>query len=82
MIENEYKRLIDSGNFEDLIKIIKTTYLRNKERIDNKKKMSDKDNIYFEKAERYLYNEIATVFNMSYEEAKNYVINTVKNLNK
>ena len=49
MIENEYKKLLDTGTFEDLIKIIKTTYLRNKERMDNKKKMSDKDSIYFEK---------------------------------
>ena len=37
-IENEYKQLMQSGTHEDLIKIIKTTYLRNKERIDNNKK--------------------------------------------
>ena len=29
-----------SGRHEDLIKIIKTTYLRNKERLDNKKKIT------------------------------------------
>jgi len=32
LIENEYERLMNSGSFEDLIKIIKTTYLRNKNR--------------------------------------------------
>ena len=37
-IEQEYKELMQSGTHEDLIKIIKTTYLRNKERIDNNKK--------------------------------------------
>ena len=35
-IENEYKKLYLSGKHEDLIKIIKTTYLRNNERIKNK----------------------------------------------
>ena len=33
-IENEYKRLMSTGNREDLIKIIKTTYLINKSRKD------------------------------------------------
>ena len=38
MIENEYRNLFHTNKHEDLIKIIKTTYLRNKERIDNNKK--------------------------------------------
>lgn len=38
ILEQEYKLLIQSGTHEDLIKIIKTTYLRNKERLDNNKK--------------------------------------------
>lgn len=37
-IEKEYKELIYNGSHYDLIKIIKTTYLRNVERINNKKK--------------------------------------------
>ena len=45
-LENEYKELMQSGTHEDLIKIIKTTYLRNKERLDNNKKTTDKDNYY------------------------------------
>ena len=40
-MENEYKRLLDTRDLNDLVKIIKTTYLRNKERIDNKKKISE-----------------------------------------
>lgn len=42
LIENEYKELLKKGTFEDLITIIKTTYLRNKAREDSKKKLSDK----------------------------------------
>lgn len=77
ILENEYKVLLNSGNLEDYIKIIKTTYLRNKERLDNKRKISDKDNYYFNLAEKYLYNEFSIVLNKDFEETKKYVIDRV-----
>lgn len=80
MIETEYRNLLNSNNHEDLIKIIKTTYLRNKERIDNNKKTRDKDEQYFNQAEKYLYNELSLVLGLSYEETKKYVIEKVSNL--
>lgn len=79
-LENIYKELISTGTHTDLIKIIKTSYLRNKERIDNNKKTTDKDNYYFNLAEKYLYNEFSIVLNLSYDETKQYVINNVTNL--
>jgi len=78
LLENEYKRLLNEESKEGLAKIIKTTYERNQERLSNNKKISDKDNRYFEMAEGYLYQEVATVLNMSFEDAKAYVINGVK----
>lgn len=81
LIENEYRRLLNSGSHEDLIKIIKTTYLRNKQRLDSKKKIGDKDKYYFEKAEKYLYNEFSIVLNMNYEDTKNYVVERVNLIN-
>lgn len=77
-IENEYKRLLDTDDLSDLVKIIKTTYLRNKERIINKKKISEKDDNYFNKAEDYLYTELGIVFNMSKENIKEYIIEKLK----
>lgn len=77
LLEGEYKRLLKEESNENLIKIIKTTYLRNQERIKNNKKISDKDNRYFEIAENYLYTEIATVLSIDFEEAKEYVISYV-----
>lgn len=78
-IELTYKDLIYNGNQEDLIKIIKTTYLRNKKREDDKKKKSDKDSRYFEMAERYLYNELSIALNMTQSEVKNYIVNKMEN---
>ena len=49
-LEADYKLLMQNGTHEDLIKIIKTIYLRNKERLDNNKKTTDKDNYYFNQA--------------------------------
>ena len=49
LIENTYKTLMQSGTHKDLIKIIKTTYLRNKKRTENNKKLSEIDDFYFRK---------------------------------
>lgn len=81
-IELEYKKLLKSNDYIDLIKIIKTTYLRNKERINNNKKIGEKDNNYFELAEKYLYTEFGIVLNLSYEETKKYVIKEIEKLQK
>ncbi len=73
-LEQEYRNLMRNENEEDLVRVIKTTYLRNKKRVDNNKKISDKDHHYFEMAEDLLYTEIAIILNISKEEAKEYLI--------
>jgi len=83
MIENDYKELLQTGTHENLIKIIKTTYLRNQERLENNKKIGDKDDNYFNLAEKHLYSEFSVVLNLTIEEAKEYVINKLEiNKNK
>lgn len=77
LIEHNYKELINSGKHEDLISIIKTAYLRNKNREDNGKKIGEKDDAYLKKAERTLYNEFSIALNMSYEDTKKYVVDKV-----
>ena len=76
---NVYKELIKNGNHVNLIKIIKTSYLRNKERTDKNKKPSEKDLKYFEQAEKYLYNELAVALGKSFEETKEYIIKSFDN---
>lgn len=81
-IEKIYKDLLYNGNHEDLIKIIKTSYLRNENRANSKKKLSDKDIKYFEQAEKYLYNELSVSLGMTFEETKAYIIRKVSELIK
>lgn len=82
LIESEYKRLLHDGGYEGLIKIIKTTYLRNNERINNKKKISEKDDNYFNLSEKYLYSEFAIALGISYDDVKDYVIKRIEEKNK
>ena len=81
-IEKTYKDLIYNGNLEDLIKIIKTSYLRNEDRANSKKKLSDKDTKFFEQAERYLYNELSISLGMTFDETKEYIIKKVNEIMK
>src|SRR5574344_735574 len=78
-LEQEYKRLMISGDRKDLVKIIKTTYMRNKYRKDNGKKLGEKDSNYFELAEKALYDEIAVSLNKTFDDAKKFVIDTINN---
>ena len=80
MIENEYKKLLNTGNHLDLIQIIKTTHLRNYEREEAGKKTAEKDSAYFQLAEKILYNEFGLVLGMDYDETKKYVMEKVEEL--
>ena len=80
-IEQEYKELMKSGTHEDLVKIIKTSYLRNQIRILNNKRISEIDDEYFRRAEKYLYEDIGIVLNLSFENTKEYIINKLKKAN-
>ena len=78
-IEQEYKELMKSGTHE--VTIIKTSYLRNQIRILNNKRISEIDDEYFKRAEKYLYEEIGIVLNLSFENTKEYIINKLKKAN-
>ena len=82
LIENEYKKLMMNGSYEDLIKIIKTTYLRNKKRSDNNKKIGDKDDHYFKRAEDYLYTEFGVALNMTNNEVRDYILDKINNIGR
>ena len=83
VLENEYKMLLNDGTHESLIKIIKTTYIRNKNRLESNRKIGEKDDAYFKKAENLLYTEFSYALGKNYNETKEYVLNKVeKNIKK
>ena len=78
--EYKYKRLLGENTLESLIKIIKTTYMRNVKRLEQNKKISEKDEQYFNQAERRLYNELSISLQLSFDDTKQYVIDSVEAL--
>lgn len=76
-IEYVYKRLLEEGTLENLIKVIKTTYMRNQERLSQNKRIGERDEVYFERAEKRLYNELSVSLNLTFDQTKQYVINAV-----
>lgn len=76
-LESEYKNLLRGDSHLDLIKIIKTTYERNDFRKNTGKKISEKDDYYFQKAEKFLYSELSIALDMNYDDTKDYIIQTV-----
>ena len=76
--ELEYKEAIKACNCEELVKIIKTIYLRMQDRIANGKKITASDEKYFRLAEDRLYGELAVSLDIPKEEVKEYIIEHCK----
>lgn len=76
-IEKDYKLLMNSGKPEDLLRIIKTNYYKNKEKTDINKKAVIKNSNYCSLAEKYLYEEFAAVLEISYEEVKEIILKEI-----
>ncbi|MBP3891155.1 MAG: hypothetical protein J6D29_03195 [Solobacterium sp.] len=76
-MKSQYVALLKEDKLEDLIRIIKTSYQRKKVRADSHKKLAAIDGEYLEKAERYLFTELAVAMEMNYEECKDYFIKQI-----
>ena len=79
-MKSQYVALLKSDSLEDLVRIIKTSYYRNKERRDNHKKLASIDGEYMQKAERYLFNEFAVALGKSYDECKEEFAKVIRKL--
>lgn len=75
--EEDYKKALRKCDCKELVKIIKTIYLRKQERLNDGKKMTSIDEKYFRLAEDCLYGELAVSLGISREEVKDYVVSRV-----
>ncbi len=78
MLETEFRNMMKKPSLDDLVCIIKTTYLRNQERLAQNKKMGSADTAFFNEAEKILYQEIGVVLNLTIEQAKEYITTKIK----
>ena len=76
-VGQEYKALVDSGKHADLVRVIKTSYLRREEKEAVRKKPGENDRIYFRLAEQVLYDELAVSLGMTFTQARDFVMSRV-----
>lgn len=78
--EYDYKEAIKTCEPREMIKIIKTIYKRKQSRIAAGKKITASDEKYFKLAENSLYGELAITFEMTKDEAKEFVVKRVEGI--
>ncbi|MDD6207182.1 MAG: CarD family transcriptional regulator [Clostridiales bacterium] len=75
--EAQYRVALRNCDCRELVKIIKTLYLKNKSRTKSGKKAMAVDERYFRLAENQLNEELAYVLGMNKEEVTDYIANCV-----
>ena len=75
--ENDYKDALKSCECRQLVKIIKTIYLRKQSRLAEGKKMTAGDEKYFRIAEENLYSELAVALNMDEKDVRDFIVERV-----
>lgn len=79
-VEQDYKECIKANNCKELVKLIKTIYLRRQKRLEAGKKETAVDNKYFKMAEDNLYGELAVALNMERRDVSKYIFEQLDDL--
>lgn len=75
--EQMYRECIRTNDCEDLVRIIKTIYMRKQKRIQAGRKVTAVDAKYFHMAEENLYGELAVALNISRKEVEDYIVEVI-----
>lgn len=76
--EVAYNKLITSGDHVDIVRLIKTSYMRCEEKTNKGLPRHEKDKVFLRMAERLLYSEFAVALGKTYKETEEYVLSRVK----
>lgn len=80
-LERTYKEYIRQNSCEGWIKLIKTIYLRKEKRIMKGCNVTAVDSKYFKQAEDYLYGEFSVALDMTKNEVRTYIEDTLSKEN-
>lgn len=73
MLSDHYQSNFESHDCNDLVKLIKTVYTKNRKAKDNGKKMGKIDERYLKRAKELLYGELAIALGISMESVSDYI---------
>lgn len=79
-MEGRYKDALSTLDCREWVKIIKTIYIKNQEKLSQNKKLCQTDERYMKQAEELLYSELAIALEMPRDEVKDFIAEKVKNL--
>ncbi|MDE6780561.1 MAG: transcriptional regulator [Ruminococcus sp.] len=68
-----YRKIIENGNRNELLGMIKTLYQKNTELLQQRRKLYSTDEKFLRDAENILYNEFAYSLNISRDEVSDYI---------
>ncbi len=71
--KEEYRRILQSGDRKELIRLIKTLYIHRKNCSENRKRLHSADEHFLKDAENLLYEEFAYVLGIPREEVIPYI---------
>lgn len=79
--EEKYKECIRTCECSELVRIIKTLYLRREERLKAGKKITTTDERYLKLAEEHLYTELSVALDIPVENMEKYITEKVEKVN-
>ncbi|MBQ7954187.1 MAG: CarD family transcriptional regulator [Lachnospiraceae bacterium] len=79
--EEKYKECIRTCECSELVRIIKTLYLRREERLKAGKKITTTDERYLKSAEEHLYTELSVALDIPVENMEKYITEKVEKVN-
>ncbi len=75
--EVQFKEALQTCDCEELVKIIKTLYVRKQQRLESGKKVTVVDEKYFHQAEEKLYEELAFVLGIEKQQVGEYIVSSI-----
>jgi len=81
LLEQNYKECMKANRCTELVKLIKTIYLRRQKRLETGRKETAVDSKYFRIAEDNLYGELALSLNMERKDVCKYITEQLQGLN-
>lgn len=80
ILEDHYKASFSSHECEDLIRLIKTVYVKRKNMERNGKKAGKTDQQYMKKAKALLHEELAIALGIPVDQVEAYIAETIENI--
>lgn len=81
-LSEKYKGCLDSHQCEDLVKLIKTVYRKEKAMAENGKKLAKTEQEFGKLAKELLHREFSVSLELPYEEVEDYIVRKVEALQR